>query len=270
WNDSICRPPRGPLSTSTTTSRTSTRSSRESSGSKRSSPDVRDVRPVSGADPGPLQTSEEQGSTSGRNPEREGLEPALRRRGDPSFEPRRFSTCRGGPLRRARLRDQPGERIDPHDDVERTCHGRGRSVEPRRTAEETGSSLERRPSEMCPSFPPRAEARPGRQEDRPGLRPEGYRATLCVPANISSDRRRMLEAHGAELILTPASDGTDGAQKAAKDLVFNDPEKYWYLDQYDNEANWRAHYTSTGPEIWRQTRQTITHFVSCLGTTGTF
>jgi len=99
---------------------------------------------------------------------------------------------------------------------------------------------------------------------------EGYRATLCVPANISSDRRRMLEAHGAELILTPASDGTDGAQKAAKDLVFNHPEKYWYLDQYDNEANWRVHFTSTGPEIWRQTRRTITHFVSCLGTTGTF
>ena len=91
---------------------------------------------------------------------------------------------------------------------------------------------------------------------------EGYRATLCVPANLSSDRRRMLEAYGAELILTPASDGTDGAQTAAKDLVLNDPKKYWYLDQYNNEANWRAHFTSTGPEIWRQTRRTITHFVA--------
>src|SRR3989441_11748779 len=99
---------------------------------------------------------------------------------------------------------------------------------------------------------------------------EGYRATLCVPANISSDRRRMLEAYGAELILTPASDGTDGAQKAARDLVMKDPKKYWYLDQYNNEANWRAHFASTGPEIWRQTRRTITHFVACLGTTGTF
>ena len=99
---------------------------------------------------------------------------------------------------------------------------------------------------------------------------EGYRATLCVPANLSSDRRRMLEAYGAELILTPASDGTDGAQKAAQDLVLNDPKKYWYLDQYNNEANWRAHFTSTGPEIWRQTLRTITHFVACLGTTGTF
>src|SRR5437879_6797091 len=99
---------------------------------------------------------------------------------------------------------------------------------------------------------------------------EGYRATLCVPANFSTDRRRMLEAYGADLILTPASDGTDGAQKAAKDLVLNDPKKYWYLDQYNNEANWRAHFASTGPEIWRQTRRTITHFVACLGTTGTF
>ena len=98
---------------------------------------------------------------------------------------------------------------------------------------------------------------------------EGYRATLCVPANLSSVRRRMLEAYGAKLILTPASDGTDGAQTAAKDLVLNDPKKYWYLDQYNNEANWRAHFTSTGPEIWRQTRPTITHFVACLGTTGT-
>src|SRR5206468_12151678 len=96
-----------------------------------------------------------------------------------------------------------------------------------------------------------------------------YRATLGVPANLSSDRRRMLEAYGAERILTPASDGTAGAQTAAKDLALNDPKKYWYLDQYNNEANWRAHFTSTGPEIWRQTRRTITHFVACLGATGT-
>ena len=99
---------------------------------------------------------------------------------------------------------------------------------------------------------------------------EGYRAALCVPANLSSDRQRMLRAYGAELILTSASDGTDGAQKAAKDLVLSDPDRYWYLDQYNNEANWRAHFASTGPEIWRQTRGTVTHFVACLGTTGTF
>lgn len=99
---------------------------------------------------------------------------------------------------------------------------------------------------------------------------EGYHSTLCVPANISSERRRMLGAYGAELVFTPAADGTDGAQKAAKSLALADPGKYWYLDQYNNEANWRAHFESTGPEIWRQTRRTITHLVACLGTTGTF
>src|SRR5947208_11961803 len=72
---------------------------------------------------------------------------------------------------------------------------------------------------------------------------EGYRATLCVPANPSSARRRRVEAYGAELLLTPAADGTDGAQTAPKDLVLNDPKKYCYLEQYNNEANWRAHFT---------------------------
>src|SRR5437867_6831742 len=98
---------------------------------------------------------------------------------------------------------------------------------------------------------------------------EGYRATLCVPANLSSDRRRMLEAYGAELILTPASDGTDGAQTAAKDLVLNDPKKYWYLDHYNNEANCRAGFTAPGPESGLQPRRTMPAFVACLGTTGT-
>jgi cysteine synthase B len=99
---------------------------------------------------------------------------------------------------------------------------------------------------------------------------EGYQATLCVPANISAERRRMLTAYGADLRFTPAAEGTDGAQKAAKDLALSEPQKYWYLDQYNNEANWRAHFDSTGPEIWRQTHRTITHLVACLGTTGTF
>jgi cysteine synthase B len=98
---------------------------------------------------------------------------------------------------------------------------------------------------------------------------EGYRATLCVPANVSADRRRLLKAHGAEIVLTPAAEGTDGAQRAAKDLAHAEPGKYWYLDQYNNDANWKAHLESTGPEIWRQTDGTVTHFVACLGTTGT-
>ena len=99
---------------------------------------------------------------------------------------------------------------------------------------------------------------------------EGYRATLCVPGNISQARHRMLAAYGAHLVLTPPTEGTDGAQEAAKALVESEPRKFWYLDQYNNEANWRAHFETTGPEIWEQTRGGITHLVACLGTTGTF
>ncbi|HKZ98384.1 MAG TPA: PLP-dependent cysteine synthase family protein [Thermoplasmata archaeon] len=99
---------------------------------------------------------------------------------------------------------------------------------------------------------------------------EGYRAALCVPANLSPERRRVLRAYGAELIFTPAAEGTDGAQRAARALVASEPDRYWYMDQYNSEANWRAHYESTGPEIVEQTRGRITHFVACLGTTGTF
>src|SRR5438445_109354 len=99
---------------------------------------------------------------------------------------------------------------------------------------------------------------------------EGYRATLCVPGNISQARHRMLAAYGAHLVLTPPTEGTDGAQEAAKALVESEPRKFWYLDQYNNEANWRTHFETTGPEIWEQTRGGITHLVACLGTTGTF
>jgi len=99
---------------------------------------------------------------------------------------------------------------------------------------------------------------------------EGYRVALCVPSNISQERRRILHAYGAELVFTPAAEGTDGAQRIARSLVAAHPERYWYLDQYNNEANWRAHFDSTGPEILDQTRGRITHFAACLGTTGTF
>ncbi|HLB67208.1 MAG TPA: PLP-dependent cysteine synthase family protein [Thermoplasmata archaeon] len=99
---------------------------------------------------------------------------------------------------------------------------------------------------------------------------EGYQVTLCVPSNLSPERRRILRAYGADLVFTPAAEGTDGAQRVAKGLVASDPGKFWYFDQYNNEANWRAHFESTGPEIWDQTRGRITHFVACLGTTGTF
>ena len=76
---------------------------------------------------------------------------------------------------------------------------------------------------------------------------EGYRVTLCVPANLSAERKRILRAYGAELVFTPAPEGTDGAQRAAKALAASEPRKYRYLDQYNNEANWRAHCESTGP-----------------------
>lgn len=99
---------------------------------------------------------------------------------------------------------------------------------------------------------------------------EGYRVTLCVPANISRERRKILKAYGAELVFTPAAEGTDGAQKVAKALAASEPGTYRYLDQYNNDANSRAHFESTGPEIWEQTDGAITHFVACLGTTGTF
>jgi len=99
---------------------------------------------------------------------------------------------------------------------------------------------------------------------------EGFRTTLCVPRNISPERRKVLRAYGAELVFTPAAEGTDGAQRAAKALAEAKPDTYWYMDQYNNDANWRAHFETTGPEIWDQTRGRITHFVACLGTTGTF
>jgi len=99
---------------------------------------------------------------------------------------------------------------------------------------------------------------------------EGFRITLCVPQNVSQERRRILRAYGAELVFTPAAEGTDGAQHVAKAMAERGPKRYWYFDQYNNEANWRAHFETTGPEIFDQTRGRVTHFLATLGTTGTF
>ena len=99
---------------------------------------------------------------------------------------------------------------------------------------------------------------------------EGYRVTLCVPKNLSVERRRILRAFGADLVFTPATEGTDGAQRVARSMAESAPDRYWYFDQYNNEANWRAHFETTGPEIYEQTGGRITHLVACLGTTGTF
>ncbi|MGB8509245.1 MAG: cysteine synthase family protein [Pyrinomonadaceae bacterium] len=97
-----------------------------------------------------------------------------------------------------------------------------------------------------------------------------YRATLCLPENANFERKRMMKIYGANLIETDAMGGGDGAQLRAQELVANDPDKYFYPDQYNNAANPRAHYEGTGPEIWRQTAGRVTHFVAGMGTSGTF
>jgi cysteine synthase B len=94
--------------------------------------------------------------------------------------------------------------------------------------------------------------------------------TLCIPENASPERRKILLAYGAELRLTDPLAGSDGAILEARRLAVAEPGRYAYLDQYGNPENWRAHYRTTGPEIWAQTAGAITHFVTGLGTSGTF
>lgn len=98
----------------------------------------------------------------------------------------------------------------------------------------------------------------------------GYRVKLCVPANVSMERKRLLEAYGAEVVYTDPLEGSDGALRKARELRAQDLDKYFYADQYNNPANWLAHYHSTGPEIFEQTQGRITHFLAGLGTSGTF
>ncbi|HEX4574750.1 MAG TPA: cysteine synthase family protein [Gemmatimonadales bacterium] len=97
----------------------------------------------------------------------------------------------------------------------------------------------------------------------------GIGVTVCVPANASVERKTLLELYGAEVRLTDALEGSDGAIRAARELAAQEPERYWYADQYSHPANPRAHYATTAEEIWRQTEGRITHFVAGLGTTGT-
>jgi S-sulfo-L-cysteine synthase (O-acetyl-L-serine-dependent) len=98
----------------------------------------------------------------------------------------------------------------------------------------------------------------------------GYRLKLCVPGNVTSERLRTLRAFGAELVITNPMEGTDGAIREARRLNAEDPGRYFYADQYNNDANWRAHYETTAVEILEQTEGRITHFVAGLGTSGTF
>ena len=98
----------------------------------------------------------------------------------------------------------------------------------------------------------------------------GYHVKLALPKNASPERKQTLLAYGAELIMTDPGEGTDGAQRYVKQLVDMNPERYFYPDQYNNDANWRAHYETTAMEIWRQTEGQVTHFVAGVGTSGTF
>ncbi len=99
---------------------------------------------------------------------------------------------------------------------------------------------------------------------------KGYRVKLCLPANASPERKQILKAYGAELVLTDPAEGSDGAQRVCHQIYRENPDAYFYPDQYSNPANWQAHYDTTGPEIIEQTAGAVTHFVAALGTTGTF
>jgi cysteine synthase B len=99
----------------------------------------------------------------------------------------------------------------------------------------------------------------------------GFSLTLCMPSNVSPERKQILNAYGADIIYTDPSEGSDGAILKARELHRLYPEKYFYADQYSNEANWRAHYShGTADEIWQQTEGQVTHFVATMGTSGTF
>jgi cysteine synthase B len=98
----------------------------------------------------------------------------------------------------------------------------------------------------------------------------GYRLKLCMPANVSVERKRILHAYGAEIVFTDPMEGSDGAIRGVREMAAENSGLYFYANQYDNPANWRAHYQSTAPEIFSQTDARITHFVAGLGTSGTF
>jgi len=99
---------------------------------------------------------------------------------------------------------------------------------------------------------------------------QGIPALLAMPSNVSPERKRILKAFGAQVEWTSPHESSDGAIRRARELAGNHPERFCYLDQYSNKANWRAHYDTTGPEIWQQSEGRVTHFVAGLGTSGTF
>jgi cysteine synthase B len=98
----------------------------------------------------------------------------------------------------------------------------------------------------------------------------GYAVTVCLPKNASAQRKQILRAYGVEIIETDQMQSTDGAQRIARELHASQPEKYFYPNQYNNDANWLSHYETTAKEVWEQTEGKITHFLTGLGTSGTF
>jgi S-sulfo-L-cysteine synthase (O-acetyl-L-serine-dependent) len=99
---------------------------------------------------------------------------------------------------------------------------------------------------------------------------KGYKVKLCLPANASHERKQILKGYGAEMVFSDPGEGSDGAIRLCKEVHAADPEKYFYPDQYNNPANWKAHFDGTAVEILEQTGGSITHFVACMGTSGTF
>lgn len=99
---------------------------------------------------------------------------------------------------------------------------------------------------------------------------KGFPVHLVMPANVSAERKALVRAYGATLIESDPLEGSDGAIRLVRDLVQREPERYFYANQYNNPANWQAHFATTGPEIWQQSDGALTHFVAGLGTTGTF
>lgn len=98
----------------------------------------------------------------------------------------------------------------------------------------------------------------------------GFPVTLCMPSNVSPERKKYVDIYGAEVVWTNPADGSDGAIRRARELTAAEPDRYFYADQYSNEQNWKEHFRTTANEIWEQTEGQITHFVAGLGTSGTF
>jgi len=98
----------------------------------------------------------------------------------------------------------------------------------------------------------------------------GYKVKLCLPGNASEERKRILKAYGAEMVFSDPAESSDGAIRLCRDIYMQDPDIYFYPDQYNNPANWKAHFDGTGAEIIQQTAGAITHFVAAMGTSGTF